>query len=145
MCLAVYIASDAELPLIPFVRGSSAIFTQSVARDCLPPHVRRRHVVNVGAYGGCGCGFLAEGVVPPSLAAEKVTRSLDSLAQYAATAARASDLDVIACWMGDEDEPTPAGDVTPDFFCLDNDPFKPAWDAPTQYSVRRALAAFPGA
>lgn len=146
MCLAVYIASDAELPLIPFVKGSSAIFTQAVPRDCLPSYVRRPHVMYVGASGGCGCGFLTDGVGPLSSAAVKTTRALSSFAQYTAAAARASDLNVIACWMGDEDdEPIRAGDVIPDFFCFDNDPFKAAWDAPIQYFVRRIFAAPPKA
>jgi hypothetical protein len=138
MCLAVYIASDAELPLIPFVEGVSAMHTQAEPRGETPQRLRRDHVVYVGAHEGCGCGFFTDGVERGSEEYAATERSLGALAEYVAAAARTSDLDVFACWEGaQQNEPLLAGEVKPDFFRFDNQPFDAAYDAPIQYAVRR--------
>jgi hypothetical protein len=141
MCLAVYIASDAELPLIPFVEGVSPIHVQIDPPDAVLPALQRPHVVYIGAHEGCGCGFFADderGSEEHALA----ERSLVALAEYIAAAARASDLDVFACWEGAQHhEAVIAGEVTPDFFRFDNQPFDAAYDRPILYSVRRVGGA----
>lgn len=138
MCLAVYVASDTELPLIPFVEGVSSIHVKIDPPDAVPPGLRRRHVVYIGAHEGCGCGFFADGLEPGSVEHVAATRSLDALAQYLVSGARGSDLDVFACWEGaQQNEPVIAGEVKPDFFRFDTQPFDAAYDKPIQYAVRR--------
>jgi hypothetical protein len=139
MCLAVYIASDAELPLIPFVEGTSPIHVQIDPPETVPLGLQRKHVVYIGAHEGCGCGFFTGGLEPGSVEHVAAMRSLGALAEYVASVARRSDLDMFACWEGAQHhEPVLAGEVKPDFFRFDSQPFDAAHDKPIQYAVRRA-------
>jgi hypothetical protein len=136
MCLAVYIASDAELPLMPYVQGESVLHAKVDERK--PRRLRRRHAVYVGAHEGCACGFLTDGIEPGSVEHEANTKSLAALRDYISTAARLSDLNVFACWEGDQQhEPSPVLDVQPGFFIFGNTPFDTAAETPVIYQVRR--------
>jgi hypothetical protein len=141
MCLAVYIASDAELPLIRYERGVSAISVDAFAGDYMSSWPRRQHVVYACAFGRCGCGFLAHRF-QFAWRRGRTRQALDGLADYIDRVANEADLDVIACWLGDEDEEELrfSGEVTPDFFRCNGQPFDAAHDRPILYTVRRVSA-----
>jgi hypothetical protein len=104
MCLAVYIASDVELPLVPWNDAKPSfyvkelIYNKGVRKQFSFPNVRY-----VGSNAGCGCGFLKDGVVGEEL--------VEALENYAGLAAyvlklrdRGADIQVFSCWEGDQEK-----------------------------------------
>lgn len=104
MCLAVYIASDHELPLVPwedkrpsFYIAELSYHDKAVCRQFTLPNIRY-----VGSDAGCGCGFIKDGVADEQ-------EMIETEENYARLAAYASDLkehgaaiQIFSCWRGDE-------------------------------------------
>lgn len=76
MCLAVYLASDAPLPVIPWCDAAPAFHVSARVPDAtlLARHTTKPNVRYVGTHSGCGCGFMYTGIEPRSEEYEK-TRS----------------------------------------------------------------------
>ena len=60
MCMAYYIASDSEVPLLPWNEASPGLFVQEVQpdeEDSVKKHFSKTNVRYIGSHEGCGCGF----------------------------------------------------------------------------------------
>ncbi|MFI5182077.1 MAG: hypothetical protein ACHQPI_11840 [Thermoanaerobaculia bacterium] len=69
MCFALYLAADSPPPLVPWSDSAPAFTVRSLdpvydaqAKD----HLKRRHIVNIGAHTFCACGFRFVTPNPPS-------------------------------------------------------------------------------
>ena len=106
MCLAVFLASDRPLPLVPWVEERPSFNVSELAPDELRVRGRfsKRHVYYLGAYTGCSCGFTPDDEAEEEAAA----RSRDDLVRYVSEAL-ASDPDaafeLFTCWDDDYLEP----------------------------------------
>lgn len=62
MCMAVYLASDVPLPLIPWDEGNPSFNTMELS-DYEQPFMEqftKPHVYYLGSYTGCSCGFSSD-------------------------------------------------------------------------------------
>jgi len=103
MCLAVYIASDIELPLVPWNKAKPSFHVSELTYN---KGVRKQFSLDnvrvAGSDAGCGCGFLKDGVVGQEL--------VEALDNYAGLAAYISELQsrdgaiqIFSCWEGDQE------------------------------------------
>lgn len=106
MCLALFVASAAPLPELPWSASEPAFAAvplrerqEAVARRFGRPHVRV-----LWAHTGCGCGFSA--VLEADAAARG--RSLAALAAYAAEAVRHGPVELLVCWDDADEYERPA-------------------------------------
>jgi hypothetical protein len=102
MCLAVYLASDRELPDIRWNEESPAFYLEGVPES---EPVRKRflysHVYYAGSHEGCGCGFSKEGEVGEEL--ERCQQNYIALSRVASDAlANGARLQLFACWEGEQ-------------------------------------------
>jgi hypothetical protein len=102
MCLAVFLATEHELPIVAwspdrpgFNAGPLERFEQSVRGKVSLPVVH-----SLGAHTGCGCGFLNDGAESP----DDVRRSREALAAYAAAALRSGPVELYVCWNGNVED-----------------------------------------
>jgi len=118
MCMVVYVAADAPLPLISWDPQAPAFHVKAL--DARDDPVRARfskpHVYYVGSHEGCGCGFgygQWDGEKPDDQRAAQA--SVARLADYVAAATRAAGaLELYACWDGDQAaEPAHRLEMTP--------------------------------
>ena len=140
MCLAVYVASDAELPTIAWIEGWP-LWAERVDGHKRPACLAARQVRYVGAHTKCGCGFLTGGVTPEAGGEDhaKVDASLTALQAYVEDAAKAGPVEVFACWEGAQADARPeALNVTLDQFRFEAMPFDRAFDEPIRFAVQRA-------
>jgi hypothetical protein len=106
MCLAVYIASNQELPLIAFDKARPAFYVGElssadgdVRRQFTLPNVRY-----AGSNEGCGCGFLKDGVVGDELI--QTQQNYTDLGQYITPLLENGGVvELFACWEGDQPSP----------------------------------------
>ena len=112
MCMMVYIAADMPLDLVAWDDLAPAFNVSALAPD--EERVRRQfgktHVVYVGSYEGCACGFQL-GEYPPdgadSQEREHQRTSLREFADYLRREIhRVGPIELFACWDGDQ-EATP--------------------------------------
>lgn len=122
MCLAVYIASSLNLPLVVWNENEPAFYVSDLTND---KDVRNQftlpNVRYVGSCEGCGCGFLKDGEYDDGLA--KVNEDYARLAAYiVALQEEGSDIELFSCWEGDQtaarvfDEKIRADDLTKEGF-----------------------------
>lgn len=139
MCLALYLAADRSLPLIPqreYPKDvmSSPTWPQESQRfqtaalrpeqDSVRTHFSHAHVRYAGSYEGCGCGFNFARQYPDfeddlkhlAVARESVAELLRYVVEYQVR-------EIYVCWFGDEAKPTvhhrtitPNELIVPDFF-----------------------------
>lgn len=60
MCMSYYIASDSEIPLLPWDEISPSLFVQELQPEVdssIANHFSKSYVRYVGSHEGCGCGF----------------------------------------------------------------------------------------
>ena len=106
MCMVLYVAADAPLPLVPWAADAPAFHV-----TVLPPraaavraHFSKPHVYYLGSHEGCGCGFgygWWDGEDPESSAQGR--ESVGRLGAYLAAVTQASGpVELYACWSGDE-------------------------------------------
>jgi hypothetical protein len=94
MCLAVYLASDRSLPLVE----QAAFLVRPLERReaGVRRHFSKPHIYYIGAYTGCGCGFIPD---DPSEAAQRA----ETIAQFVAYLDREVpelQLELFVCWEG---------------------------------------------
>ena len=106
MCLAVFLASDRPLPLVPWQEARPSFNVTELEPDETRVRGRfsKRHVYYLGAYTGCSCGF-----TPDDEAEEDASlRSREDLVRYVTEALAASGgatLELFTCWDDDYLEP----------------------------------------
>ena len=129
MCLAVYLACSRPLPPVPWNASAPAFHLVSEApRLGTPAPFSLPFAHYAGSHQGCGCGFLRNDGDDP---AETAASSADYAALAAtvrAALAQGADIELFACWEGEQDKP-PARVLTlspgqlerPDFALLELD------------------------
>ena len=108
MCLAVYLAADHPLPLIPWRKDAPGFSVTERVPDPerVRTHVSRPHLRSVWTASGCGCGFLYDGVAPGTAEYAEVRSAYRELSAYLQRHARTQPIELYACWGGDESLPT---------------------------------------
>jgi len=104
MCWALYLASDKELPLIPWEKASPAFNTTALSEAdiSVKSQFSLRNVIYLGSYQGCGCGFMpADEDEPKDIANRAAT--VQALSCYLDNALlQATHLEMFLCWEGDQ-------------------------------------------
>ena len=103
MCLGVYLAATRPLPLRDWDERRPSFNVTPLAAEEEPVRGRfsRPHVVYLGAYTGCSCGF----TVDEEGEEEAAERSVAELVAYVRDAAAAGTVELFTCWDGDYLEP----------------------------------------
>lgn len=104
MCLAVYLASEVPLPLVPWKDMAPAFHVSDRVpdRSALTRHLTMPHLRSAGSYTGCGCEFLLDGVDPGTHAYDLTRGDYRQLARYLQQYATGRVVPIYACWGGDE-------------------------------------------
>ena len=102
MCLAVYIATTQEIPLIAWDKQNPAFHIKALDHHS---HVRKQfdleNVYYAGSNEGCGCGFLKDGVVGEEL--ERTKTNYLRLAEIVRSAQeKGIQVQIFSCWEGDQ-------------------------------------------
>lgn len=125
MCMVVYIASHAPLPLIPY-RENAPTFNvtdlteheRSVLQHLALPYVRQ-----AGSHTCCGCGF-NEGREHPEVYDDPAVERADALessSQLAHYVREHRVEHIYSCWSGDEGEPRESDRrITPDILTAED-------------------------
>ena len=106
MCLVVYLAADAPLPLVPWDAECPAFHVAPLSPEetAVAARFTKPHVVYAGSHEGCGCGFdygQWEGEKRDEVAAARA--SVRALGEYlAAATAAVGPVELYACWGGDQ-------------------------------------------
>jgi hypothetical protein len=103
MCLGVFLACDAELPVIPWSSASPA-FNVSVLEDReagVRNQFSKRHIYYLGSHTKCSCGF------SPQEEPDEADRrpSVRALVSYLDAATAKGAVEMFVCWSGDEATP----------------------------------------
>ena len=108
MCLVVYIAAPAPLPLIPWDQNAPAfnVTDLTATEEPVRRHFTQPHVQQAGSHTGCGCGF-NEGRQYAGYdgADEQRATAIQSSSQLARYLVDHRVSQVYSCWSGDESEP----------------------------------------
>jgi hypothetical protein len=128
--MAVYIAADQPLALVPWDDAHPAFYVAGVAPSDLQVlgQFTKAHVAYAGSHEGCGCGF-QYGEYPEFREPDEAVARRASLDQFAAYLAheipRVGPIELYACWEGDQAAPiehrrelTPMDLRSEDFFFL---------------------------
>jgi len=103
MCLAVYIASNKPLSLVPWVEEKPAFYVEEVVKDevGVTKQFQYRYVYYAGSHEGCGCGFIKDGEVGEELT--QVEENYKRLSAYLKDAKESgAELQIFSCWEGDQ-------------------------------------------
>lgn len=109
MCMAIYIASPAKLPLVAWHEEQPAFYVdEAEAGDPVRAHFSWPNVYYAGSHEGCGCGFsydqMPEALQEPDEEAER-RASLAALRVYVARATALGPVQLFACWEGEQSCP----------------------------------------
>ncbi|MBM3342336.1 MAG: hypothetical protein FJY56_09525 [Betaproteobacteria bacterium] len=119
MCWALYLASDKELPTVPWDEDHPSFNTQALS-DVEEP-VRTQfslpYVIYIGSHEGCGCGFKNVDYDDPD-ECRKRAETVHSLAEYLCSAlSQGAHLEMFLCWEGDQTHaPVAKKSITPTEF-----------------------------
>lgn len=106
MCRMLYVASNSELPLLPWNENDPGFHvTELSERDkSVKSKFKNKHVYYAGAYEGCGCGFQAGEY--PGYEDDEIDlkmKSLSGLADYLdEQLLNGLDIELFGCWDGDQ-------------------------------------------
>jgi hypothetical protein len=138
MCLALYIASDRQLPLIKQPEYASDCVaspnwlaeaqrfhtaTLELSQEAVRLHFSHPHVLYAGSCEGCGCGF-NYGREYPEVEddAEHLRAARESVAELVLYIRESGVREIYTCWLEDETKPilrhrtvTPEALASPDF------------------------------
>ena len=104
MCLAIYLASQFELPLIDWDEKNPAFYAKLTgSRDAgVKRQFRWPNIIYLGAAEGCGCGFILDGAEPEKLPQIRADRQ--KLVDYVRVALQSDPaLQIFGCWEGDQE------------------------------------------
>ncbi len=101
MCLAVYIASDRDLPLKEFDPAAPGFNVKPLTshETSVRQQFSLRHVVYAGSQTSCACGFVPESDEDVEASAQ----SRADLVQYLESALRSGPVEIFTCWEGDQE------------------------------------------
>ncbi|HYH63770.1 MAG TPA: hypothetical protein VD866_03635 [Urbifossiella sp.] len=111
MCMVVFVASDYPLPTWPWDQTRPAFHVTEVTdpADSIRQRFTKPYVFYAGSHEGCGCGFHygPYGGGDPDAAVEPVVADCRRrFGDYLAVALQhQSEVEVYACWSGDEEAP----------------------------------------
>ncbi len=103
MCLAIYIASNKPLPLIPWVEEMPAFYVKEVVKDGagVKRQFQYKYVYYAGSHEGCGCGFIKDGESGEELA--QIEENYKRLSAYIKDAKESGALlQLFSCWEGNQ-------------------------------------------
>lgn len=104
MCWALYLASDVELPQVPWNENDRSFCTVPLAdyERSVAAQFSLKHVIYLGSHQGCGCGFMSD----ESDGSEEVAlraKTLSGLVGYLTSLlANGAHLEMFMCWEGDQ-------------------------------------------
>lgn len=103
MCLAVYVASNDELPVIPWDENKPCFFivaedTSNVVRK----HFSKKNIYYTGSYMGCGCGFMYGDNIDGNEEEILKRKSFEDILTYLKENLDGEELEIYCCWDGDE-------------------------------------------
>jgi hypothetical protein len=110
MCLALYIAADKTLPLVPWNENAPAFFVVDLpeSEQVVHKHLSKPHVYYAGAYEGCGCAFNVGREYPPEqyqYEPEELAKARESVARLVEYVSEAGVEEIFTCWEGDQAKP----------------------------------------
>ena len=134
MCVLVYIASDHELPLIPWKEDAPAFCVGALAPDeaRVRAQFSKANLYHLGSHEGCGCGF-QHGEYPDfdddendKIEREKRRNSCRQLSEYLSLVVQKfGEVEIFACWDGDQEAPISGKErVSPEYFASPSFYFK---------------------
>ena len=105
MCWALYLASDIELPWIPWNENDHGFFTMPLSEYELgvAAQFSLPHMVYLGSHQGCGCGFFTEDSEDSEEVAQKDETMRRLVGYLHALLAQGAHLEMFLCWEGDQD------------------------------------------
>ena len=111
MCLAVYIASDHELPEIDWDELDPKFYVEIIDahEEKIDRHLRLPYVAYAGSNHGCGCGFrkpvdMPEEYLEPG-ELEESQANYNALASYLENMKKSgASCEIYVCWEGDQGE-----------------------------------------
>jgi hypothetical protein len=113
MCLAVYIASDHELPEISWDETDPQFYVEIIDshEEKIDRHLTLPQVAYAGSNQGCGCGFLKPIDMPEELLEpnelEESQLNYNALASYIADLRKTgASCEIYVCWEGDQAHPS---------------------------------------
>jgi hypothetical protein len=107
MCRVLYVASDSELPIIPWDVSNPKFHVSASDPDIesVRNHFSKNCVYYLGSHEGCGCGFHYNDFYEKLDKADRID-SFSRLKQYLSDAVKTNgSLEVFACWSGEEPLP----------------------------------------
>ncbi len=139
MCLLVWVGSQCPLDRV-IVDGEAATHVKDIpADDSVRAYLVSPCIAYVGAHEGCGCGFQSEGLlfegvesVDEAIALEDAMltdereefhqsqRSRAALHRHVVDAARHGEVELFACWAGDEVDPPVSVETRDAAWLIDN-------------------------
>ena len=97
--------------MIPWKKDAPAFHVAELSQDdqAVRKHFRKPRVYSVGSHEGCGCGF-KYGQRPPEDDKDKqddaaARESVRHFAEYLSAAVEQADVQIYACWDGDQEDP----------------------------------------
>jgi hypothetical protein len=117
MCLAVYIASDSQLPLIGWDENKPSFHVAELNGE-YDEKVRlqfsKPFVYYVGSHTNCGCGFAFSGFIKDEDDMTETSQSMKQLSNYLSEVTQTySVIELYVCWEGDQSEkPDYTGEIS---------------------------------
>ena len=103
MCLAIYLASDKQLNLVPWNEKQPKFNVISISsrEGKVKKQFKYTNVVYIGSHEGCGCGFFKEGEIGEEL--KQIQANYDALAYYLTSQQfKGAQFEMFSCWEGDQ-------------------------------------------
>jgi hypothetical protein len=112
MCYAIYIGTDKEQDVKPFVEGATYLYFEKVGLEDagILSKFSKPHVYFAGSYQGCSCGFVYDTENWDDADTEEPEgddhrRSAQELVDFLKVATRTEDVEYYCCWDGDFNMP----------------------------------------
>ena len=109
MCLALYIASNSPLTIIPWNEKNPSFHVTSLlkAEEVIKTHLNLKNIVYAGSYEGCGCAFNYGREYPEyendSEELHKANNSYSQLCEYLYDLITQNILvQILCCWEGEQ-------------------------------------------
>ena len=130
MCLVIYLATEAQLPVGD--ETAPALNVRLPKRKRVRAEFNAGYVYEIGSHTGCGCGFLTDG--DDADEAVKTAESRAALRSYVEQALQSGEVELHVCWGGDEKKAARSLVMSPEQLVTAH--FDSAWDQPIRIEVR---------